>query len=100
MKLPIKDSKGNSQGEVEVTLPLIEGGKGSQAVHDVVVAYRAAQRMGTACTKTMGEVAGSGKKPWRQKGTGRARAGSFASPPWRGGGGAGGRRARDLRRKD
>src|SRR5262249_20842295 len=72
--------------ELEVKFPLVENGKGTQAVHDVVVAYQAAQRMGTASTKTMGEVAGSGKKPWRQKGTGRARAGSFASPLWRGGG--------------
>src|SRR5258707_10501998 len=85
MKLTIRDTKGNNQGELEVKFPLIEDGRGTQAVHDVVVAYRAAQRMGTACTKTMGEVAGSGKKPWRQKGTGRARAGSFASPLWRGG---------------
>ena len=86
MKLTIKDIKGNNQGELEVTFPLVEGGKGTQAVHDTVVAYQAAQRMGTACTKTMGEVAGSGKKPWRQKGTGRARAGSFQSPLWVGGG--------------
>ncbi len=57
--------------------PLIEDGKGTQAVHDVVVAYQAAQRMGTACTKNVGDVAGSNKKPWRQKGTGRARAGSL-----------------------
>src|ERR1051325_8105146 len=88
MKLTIKDSQGNDRGEVEVRFPLIEDGKGTQAVHDVVVAYQAAQLSGTACTKTMGEVAGTGKKPWRQKGTGRARAGSFASPLWRGGGGA------------
>src|SRR5215472_10731498 len=86
MKLTIKDTKGNDQGELEVKFPLVEDGKGTQAVHDVVVAYQAAQRMGTASTKTMGEVAGTGKKPWRQKGTGRARAGSFASPLWRGGG--------------
>ena len=86
MKLTVKDIKGNDQGELEVRFPLIENGKGTQAVHDVVVAYNAAQRSGTACTKTMGEVAGTGKKPWRQKGTGRARAGSFASPLWRGGG--------------
>jgi large subunit ribosomal protein L4 len=78
MKLTVKDSKGNSTGELEVVFPLIENGKGSQAVHDAVVAYQANQRLGTACTKTMGEVAGSNKKPWRQKGTGRARAGSFA----------------------
>jgi large subunit ribosomal protein L4 len=96
MKLSIKDTKGNNQGELEVAFPLIENGKGTQAVHDVVVAYRAAQRMGTACTKTMGEVAGSGKKPWRQKGTGRARAGSFASPLWRGGGVVFGPKPRDF----
>ena len=99
MKLTIKDAKGNNQGELEVKFPMVEGGKGTQAVHDVVVAYNAAQRMGTACTKTMGEVAGSGKKPWRQKGTGRARAGSFASPLWRGGGVVFGPKSRDFAKK-
>src|SRR5215471_11596100 len=99
MKIPVKDTKGNSQGELEVKFPLVEGGKGTQAVHDVVVAYNAAQRMGTASTKTMGEVAGTGKKPWRQKGTGRARAGSFASPLWRGGGVVFGPKPRDFRKK-
>src|SRR5215471_6470251 len=99
MKLTIKDTQGNSQGEWEVKFPLVENGKGTQAVHDVVVAYQAAQRMGTACTKTMGEVAGSGKKPWRQKGTGRARAGSFASPLWRGGGVVFGPKPRDFGKK-
>src|SRR3974390_1121688 len=99
MKLTIKDIKGNTQGELEVKFPLIEDGKGTQAVHDAVVAYQAAQRMGTASTKTMGEVAGTGKKPWRQKGTGRARAGSFASPLWRGGGVVFGPKPRDFRKK-
>jgi len=99
MKLTIKDTKGNNQGELEVKLQLIEDGKGTQAVHDVVVAYQAAQRMGTASTKTMGEVAGTGKKPWRQKGTGRARAGSFQSPLWRGGGVVFGPKPRDFRKK-
>src|SRR6478752_6514454 len=99
MKLAIKDSNGKSAGELEVKFPLIENGKGTQAVHDTVVAYQAAQRMGTACTKTMGEVAGSGKKPWRQKGTGRARAGSFASPLWRGGGVVFGPKPRDFSKK-
>jgi large subunit ribosomal protein L4 len=96
MKLTIRDIKGNQQGELEVAFPLVENGKGTQAVHDVVVAYQAAQRMGTACTKTMGEVAGTGKKPWRQKGTGRARAGSFQSPLWRGGGVVFGPKPRDF----
>src|SRR5215510_8762528 len=99
MKLKIKDTKGKDQGELEVKFPLVEGGKGTQAVHDTVVAYQAAQRMGTASTKTMGEVAGSGKKPWRQKGTGRARAGSFASPLWRGGGVVFGPKPRDFSKK-
>jgi len=99
MKLPIKDIKGNSQGELEVNFQVIEDGRGTQAVQDVVVAYQAAQRMGTACTKTMGEVAGTGKKPWRQKGTGRARAGSFASPLWRGGGVVFGPKPRDFGKK-
>jgi large subunit ribosomal protein L4 len=99
MKLTIKDTKGNNQGELEVKFALIDGGKGQQAVHDTVVAYQAAQRMGTACTKTMGEVAGTGKKPWRQKGTGRARAGSFASPLWRGGGVVFGPKPRDFGKK-
>ena len=99
MKLTIKDTKGQDQGQLEVKFPLVEGGKGTQAVHDVVVAYQAAQRMGTASTKTMGEVAGTGKKPWRQKGTGRARAGSFASPLWRGGGVVFGPKPRDFGKK-
>ncbi len=99
MKLTVKDLKGKNQGELEVKFSLIESGKGTQAVHDTVVAYAAAQRMGTASTKTMGEVAGSGKKPWRQKGTGRARAGSFASPLWRGGGVTHGPQPRDFTKK-
>src|SRR5881296_2221556 len=99
MKLSVKDINGQEQGELEVKFPLVEGGKGTQAVHDVVVAYQANQRMGTASTKTMGEVAGTGKKPWRQKGTGYARAGSFQSPLWRGGGVVFGPKPRDFGRK-
>jgi large subunit ribosomal protein L4 len=99
MKLTIKDIKGKDQGELEVKFQLIENGKGTQAVHDAVVAYQAAQRMGTACTKNVGEVAGTNKKPWRQKGTGRARAGSFQSPLWRGGGVVFGPKPRDFGKK-
>lgn len=99
MKIPLKDFNGQDQGEIEVNFPLVENGRGTQAVHDVVVAYRANQRMGTACTKTMGEVHGSGKKPWRQKGTGMARAGSFQSPLWRGGGVVFGPKPRDFSKK-
>jgi large subunit ribosomal protein L4 len=99
MKLTLNDINGKNLGDLEVNVTLIENGKGTQAVHDAVVAYRAAQRSGTACTKTMGEVAGTGKKPWRQKGTGRARAGSFASPLWVGGGVVFGPKPRDFRKK-
>src|SRR6266704_2523021 len=99
MKLAVKDIKGQSQGELEVKFALIENDKGTQAVHDAVVAYLANQRMGTACTKNVGEVAGTNRKPWRQKGTGRARAGSFRSPLWRGGGVVFGPKPRDFGKK-
>src|SRR6185295_12890974 len=99
MKLTIKNTQGGNAGELNLGFAAVEADKGNQAVHDVVVAYMAAQRSGTACTKTMGDVAGSGKKPWRQKGTGRARAGSFASPLWRGGGVVHGPKPRDYSKK-
>src|ERR1051325_8331470 len=99
MKIAVKDINGKAAGDFDVTFPVVEGGKGTQAVHDVVVAYRAAQRSGTHSTKTMGEVAVSNKKPWRQKGTGRARAGSFRSSIWRGGGVTFGPKPRDYTKK-
>jgi len=99
MKISIKNISGKDQGELEVKFALIEDGKGTQAVHDTVVAYQAAQRSGTACTKTVGEVAGTNRKPWRQKGTGRARAGSFRSPLWAGGGVVFGPKPRDFSKK-
>ncbi len=64
----------------------IEDDRGEQAVHDLIVAYRANRRSGTAHTKTRGEVSATGKKPFRQKGTGRARQGGNANPIHRGGG--------------
>ena len=73
--------------------------KGRQAVHDVVVALRANRRQGTASTKTKAEVHLSGAKPWRQKGTGRARAGYKSSPIWVGGGVAFGPQPRDYSKK-
>src|ERR1039457_4239939 len=99
MKIAIKNIAGKDQGELEVKFPLIEDGKGTQAVHDAVTAYRAAQRSGTACTKTVGDVQGSNKKPWKQKGTGRARAGPFRSPLWAGGGVVFGPKPRDFSKK-
>jgi len=99
MKIAIKNIAGKNQGELEVKFPLVEDGKGTQAVHDAVVAYQAAQRSGTANTKNVGEVSGTNKKPWRHKGTGRARAGSFQSPLWVGGGVVFGPRPRDFAKK-
>jgi large subunit ribosomal protein L4 len=99
MKIAIKNLEGKDQGEYEVKFPLIEDGRGTQAVHDVVVAHRAAKRSGTASTKNVGEVSGSNKKPWRQKGTGRARAGSHQSPLWVGGGVVFGPKPRDFSKK-
>jgi large subunit ribosomal protein L4 len=80
-------------------LSVIENGKGTQAVHDVVVAMRAARRSGTASTKTKADVNLSGAKPWRQKGTGRARAGYKSSPVWVGGGVVFGPHPRDYTKK-
>ena len=75
--LSIKDAQA-------ANIQVVEGPKGDQAVHDLVTAYRANRRSGTACTKTRGEVKGSNKKLWKQKGTGRARAGTNKNPVWRG----------------
>ena len=83
----------------EAKINLIEGGRGTQAVHDVVVAMRAARRSGSANTKTKADVNLSGAKPWRQKGTGRARAGYKSSPVWRGGGVVFGPKPRDYSKK-
>lgn len=83
----------------EAGIELIEGGRGTQAVHDVVVAMRAARRSGSANTKTKAEVNFSGAKPWRQKGTGRARAGYKSSPIWRSGGVVFGPKPRDYSKK-
>ena len=99
MKINVQNTNGESVEEMEIPFTLVdEGDKGLQAVHDTVVAYMASQRSGTACAKTRSEVVGTGKKPWRQKGTGRARAGSFQSPIWRGGGVVFGPRPRDFRK--
>ncbi len=83
----------------EAKIDIIEDGRGTQAVHDVVVAMRAARRSGSANTKTKAEVDLSGAKPWRQKGTGRARAGYKSSPLWRGGGVVFGPKPHDYSKK-
>lgn len=91
----------NSDGELtdeEVTLPgdIFDVPLNIPLIHQVVEAQRAAARAGTHSTKTRGEVSGGGKKPWRQKGTGRARHGSIRSPQWKGGGVAHGPKPRNY----
>ncbi len=96
MKIKIYSQDGKSKGEQEIRLRDDFKEVSPQVIHDVVTAYRAAQRSGTANTKTVAEVSGSGKKPWRQKGTGRARAGQARSPIWRKGGVVFGPKPRDY----
>jgi large subunit ribosomal protein L4 len=83
----------------EANIQIIENGRGSQALHEVIVAMRAARRSGSANSKTKAEVDLSGAKPWRQKGTGRARAGYKSSPLWRGGGVVFGPKPRDYSKR-
>jgi large subunit ribosomal protein L4 len=73
-------------GEIDLNDALFRVEINTGVLHEVVCMQRANRRSGNACTKTRGEVSGGGAKPWRQKGTGRARAGSRTSPVWRGGG--------------
>ncbi|NLM96777.1 MAG: 50S ribosomal protein L4 [Halanaerobiaceae bacterium] len=80
------DINGKQVGEIELSDSIFNEDINEHAVHQVVTAQLAKIRQGTASTKTRGEVSGGGKKPWRQKGTGRARAGSIRSPLWVGGG--------------
>ncbi|WP_404399803.1 50S ribosomal protein L4 [Idiomarina seosinensis] len=82
MELTLKDAK----GALEVSEATFGREFNEALVHQVVVAYAAGSRQGTKAQKTRSEVAGGGKKPWRQKGTGRARAGTIRSPIWRSGG--------------
>ncbi len=84
-KLPLHNGKGEPTGEVDFPDALLTRTVGQQAVHDAVVTYRYNQRRWSAHTLGKGQVAGSNKKPWRQKGLGRARAGYRQSPVWRGG---------------
>ena len=100
MKLTIFNPDGTQSREQDFDgLPTFEGDKGLQAVKEVIVAIRANNRQGTHSTKTRGEVRGGGKKPWKQKGSGRARAGSSRSPLWGGGGVVFGPKPRDYSKK-
>ncbi|MFW5999124.1 MAG: 50S ribosomal protein L4 [Halanaerobiaceae bacterium] len=80
------DMEGNENGKILLSDDIFAEGINEPLVHEVVTAQLAAKRKGTASTKTRSEVRGGGRKPWRQKGTGRARHGSIRSPLWVGGG--------------
>ncbi len=100
MKLKVYTVDGSQSVEKEFDgIEIFEGDRGLQAVKQVVVAHRANARQGTRSTKTKGDVRGGGKKPFKQKGTGRARAGSTRSPLWSGGGVAHGPKPRDFSQK-
>lgn len=96
---PVYDGNGSLQGETPLD-PAVFGVTPNLAVlHQVVTAQMAGKRSGTASTKTRAEVRGGGRKPWRQKGIGRARHGSIRSPIWRGGGVAHGPKPRSYRQR-
>ena len=92
----VLNSLAEKVGEIDLNDALFSVEVNTGILHEVVCMQRANQRSGNACTKTRGEVSGGGAKPWRQKGTGRARAGSRTSPVWRGGGTVFGPKPRDY----
>ena len=98
-KIPLKNVKGDSVGDYEVADNLLVLDRGDYTVHEAVVAYQANQRTGSANTLRKWEVNGSGKKPWKQKGLGRACAGYKQSNIWRGGHVAHGPQPRDFSKK-
>ncbi|HIE52101.1 MAG TPA: 50S ribosomal protein L4 [Armatimonadetes bacterium] len=98
-EVPVVDIKGQEVGRLSVSDLIFGAEVRPDLMHQVVVAQLAARRAGTASTKTRGEVRGGGAKPWRQKGTGRARHGSRRSPLWVGGGVVFGPKPRDYSKK-
>ncbi len=96
MELPVYNNEGNEIEKVSVDEERLGGRIRKTLLREAVIMYEANQRVGTASTKTKSEVAGGGRKPWVQKHTGRARAGSIRSPLWRGGGIVFGPKPRDY----
>lgn len=96
-KVALYNMEGANVGEIELSDAIFASEVNKNVLHQVVVNYLANQRQGTQSTKTRTEVRGGGIKPWRQKGTGRARQGSIRSPQWTGGGVALGPKPRDYR---
>jgi len=95
----IRTSSGQTQGSVDLDAAVFEVTPNMAVMHQVVVAQLAAARSGTQATQTRAEVSGGGRKPWRQKGSGRARQGSTRAPHWRGGGVALGPKPRSYRQR-
>ncbi|MEN3315397.1 MAG: large subunit ribosomal protein [Acidimicrobiaceae bacterium] len=95
----IRTSSGQAQGSVDLDPAVFEVTPNMAVMHQVVVAQLAAARSGTQATQTRAEVSGGGRKPWRQKGSGRARQGSTRAPHWRGGGVALGPKPRSYRQR-
>lgn len=96
LTLPVYDTTGKEIDSITLDPVVFDGEVNTAVMHQVVNAYRANQRKGLAAVKDRGEVRGGGKKPWKQKGTGRARAGSIRSPLWRHGGVTFGPQPRDF----
>ena len=96
VKAPLFASDGGSKGDIELDAEIFGIEPNHAVLHQVITAQLAAKRSGTASTKTRAEVRGGGRKPWRQKGLGRARHGSIRSPQWVGGGIAHGPKPRDF----
>ncbi len=96
LTVDVVDAKGKKAGKAELPADLFDAQTNIPLIHQVVVAQLAAARQGTHATKTRGDVRGGGIKPWRQKGTGRARQGSRRAPQWTGGGVVHGPQPRDY----
>jgi large subunit ribosomal protein L4 len=99
MRVPVHNTAGETVGEIELREDIFGAPINAPLMHQALVRQQANARLGTHKTKTRSEVSGGGRKPWRQKGTGRARHGSIREPQWRGGGVAHGPRPRSYRQK-
>lgn len=95
--LPVLDKKGKETAKIDLPEDIFSGRVNTDMLHQTIVMYRACSRQGTASTKERADVSGGGQKPYRQKGTGRARHGSNRSPLWKGGGVTFGPHPRDFR---
>jgi large subunit ribosomal protein L4 len=96
LKIKVKNIHSDDVSEMDLPEDIFNYPLKEHLIYEAVKNFRANQRQGTAATKTRGKVSGSGRKPWRQKGTGRARAGSTRSPLWRSGGTVFGPQPRDY----